>query len=136
MLKVNVKINAVNKDIIFFLLFNCEKPPRESPIGPVGDVYISEFGSEAPETTGGKPAPKVGRRVSRIDMRTGQIHTFARNKSGYGASYTGGGGFERPIDVIFDPCGSMYVVDFGLVNPETENEFVPNTGVIWKISRI
>lgn len=39
--------------------------------------FIAEFGSEAPETTGGKPLPKVGHRVSRIDMNTGKIYTFA-----------------------------------------------------------
>jgi glucose/arabinose dehydrogenase len=103
--------------------------------GPYGDAYIAEYGSEAPETTGGKPLPKVGHRVSRIDMKTGAIETFAVNKSGFAATYTGGGGFERPIDVVFDKAGAMYVLDFA-VNPEGEpDKFAPSTGVIWKITK-
>ena len=100
-----------------------------------GDAYIAEFGAEAPETTGGKPLPEVGHRVSRIDMNTGKIYTFAINRSGYAATYTGGGGFELPIDVIFDKSGSMYVVDFGLYVPGETDRFIPSTGVIWKITK-
>jgi len=100
-----------------------------------GDAYIAEYGSEAPRTTGGKPLPGVGHRVSRIDMNTGKIYTFAINKSGYAATYTGAGGFELPIDVIFDKDGSMYVVDFGLNMPGQTGQFIPNTGVIWKITK-
>ena len=99
-----------------------------------GDVYIAEFGSEAPRTTGGKPLPGVGHRVSRIDMNSGLIYTFAINKSGYAASYTEGGGFERPIDVVFGPDENMYIVDFGL-GSEGHHGFEANTGVIWKITR-
>jgi glucose/arabinose dehydrogenase len=100
-----------------------------------GDVYIAEFGSEAPETTGGKPLPDVGHRVSRIDMNTGRIYTFAMNKSGYGAAYTGGGGFERPIDVVFGPDEAMYVVDFGVAGGEDPDAYNVNTGVIWRIRK-
>lgn len=103
--------------------------------GPYGDAYIAEFGSEAPETTGGKPLPGVGHRISRIDMETGQIYAFAINKSGYAASYTGEGGLERPIDVVFGPDKAMYVLDFA-VTPEGEpDEYIPGTGVIWKITK-
>lgn len=106
-----------------------------SDFGPCGDVYIAEFGSEAPETTGGKPLPNVGHRVSRINMQTGDVTTFAINKSGFAASYTGEGGFERPIDVVFGPDKAMYVLDFG-VSPEDEpDEFYPKSGVIWKITK-
>jgi len=115
--------------------------------GPVGDVYIAEFGSEAPETTGGKPLPGVGHRVSRINMKTGEVITFAINKSGYAATYTNEGGFERPIDVLFGPKNTMYVADFGITysskednsnNGEEgghEDSYIPGTGVIWKITR-
>lgn len=103
--------------------------------GNIGDVYIAEFGSEAPETTGGKPLPDVGHRVSRIDMRTGQIYTFAINKSGYAASYTNSGGFERPIDIIFGPDNVMYIVDFGMFEENGGNGNIPETGVIWRITR-
>lgn len=100
-----------------------------------GDAFIAEFGSEAPETTGGKPLPGVGHRVSRIDMNTGKIYTFAINKSGYGAAYTDGGGFERPIDVVFGPDKAMYVLDFGFAG-EDPDEYNAETGVIWRIRKV
>lgn len=107
----------------------------DKTFGHVGDAYVAEFGPEAPESTGGKPAPPVGHRVSKLSMDTGQISNFAINKSGLAATATGCGGFERPIDVLFDKKGSMYVVDFGISSPDDPEEFAPGTGVIWKISR-
>lgn len=106
-----------------------------SDFASYGDVYIAEFGSEAPETTGGKPLPDVGHRVSKINMQTGEVTDFAVNKSGFGASHTGDGGFERPIDVVFGPDKAMYVLDFA-VSPEDEpDNFYPGSGVIWKITK-
>ena len=98
----------------------------------VGDVFIAEFGSEAPTTTGGSPLPNVGHRVSRIDMRTRQITPFAINNTGQAASATGGGGLERPIDVVFGLHGEMYIVDFGIFPPKGEPS---NSGVIWRVMR-
>lgn len=97
---------------------------------PIGDAFIAEFGANAPDTTGGKPLPRVGHRVSHIDMSTGQVHGFALNRSGLPASETNEGGFERPIDAVFDANGALYVVDFGLFSGAAA---VPSTGVIWKI---
>lgn len=99
---------------------------------PVGDAFIAEFGSEAPTTTGGKPAPKVGHRVSRIDVRAGQVTPFAINKNGLAASATNDGGFERPIDVVFGPNGDMYIADFGIFPPKEGSR---NSGVIWRITK-
>lgn len=103
--------------------------------GNIGDVYIAEFGSEAPTTTGGKPLPQVGHRVSRIDMRTGKKYVFAINRSGYAASYTGGGGLERPIDVVFGPCGDMFIVDFAIRGDNGHHAYTPKTGVIWRVAK-
>lgn len=100
--------------------------------GPVGDAYIAEFGANAPTTTGGKPLPRVGHRVSRIDMQTGNVYEFAINRSGLPASETNGGGFERPIDAVFGARDVLYVADFGLFSGA---KAVPDTGVIWKITR-
>jgi glucose/arabinose dehydrogenase len=102
--------------------------------GPVGEVFIAEFGSEAPGTTGGKPAPQVGHRVSRMNVKTGQIKNFLINRSGYPASQTGGGGLERPIDVVFGADGGMYVVDMGIT--VGFGNLIPNTGVIWRVTRV
>jgi hypothetical protein len=66
-------------------------------------------------------------------MKTGNIYTFAINKSGFAASYTDEGGFERPIDVVFDKNDEMYIADFGL---SIDDGYIPETGVIWKISHI
>lgn len=103
--------------------------------GPTGDAYIAEFGSEAPTTTGGKPLPRVGHRVSRIDMRSGSITNFAINKSGYAASHTGDGGLERPIDVVIGPDGAMYIVDFGMSAQDGSGGYAAGTGVIWVVKK-
>ena len=104
--------------------------------GPIGDAYVSLFGSEAPETTGGKPLPCVGHRVVKVEMNTRKVTNFAINKSGCPSSITNSGGLERPIDVIFDKHGNMYVVDFGLLGTGEEENWLPRTGAIWKICRI
>lgn len=103
--------------------------------GPPEDAYVAQFGSEAPGTTGGKPEFEVGHRVSRVDMRSGRITTFAINKSGFSASHTGGGGFERPIDVVIDKAGTMYVVDFGMEGKGDQEGWISGSGVIWRIRR-
>lgn len=103
-----------------------------------GNAFIAEFGSEAPETTGGKPLPEVGHRVSRIDIDTSTVVPFIINKSGFAASYTGGGGLERPIDVVFGPDGSMYIADFGMSKPTIEGQeskYIPGSGVVWRVSK-
>jgi len=106
-----------------------------SEYGPYGDAYIAEFGSEAPETTGGKPLPGVGHRISRINMQTGETSDFAINKSGFAASHTGDGGFERPIDVVFGPDKAMYILDFAVTPEDEPDEFYPRSGVIWRITK-
>ncbi len=106
-----------------------------SDFGPYGDAYVAESGSIFPVTTGGYPLPGVGRRIVRVDMNDGRVSTFAINRTGLGASFTGGGGFERPFDVTFGPDGAMYVLDYGIASKMNPNFILPNTGVIWKISK-
>jgi hypothetical protein len=48
-----------------------------------GDIFIAEFGSRAPETTGGRPLPGLGHKVTGIDMRRRETYTFAVNYSGH-----------------------------------------------------
>lgn len=102
--------------------------------GPYGDVYIAEFGSGPPETTGGRILPGTGCRISKINMNTGQISIFAINKTGRAASHTNGGGFERPIDVVFGPDNAMYVLDFAVPSQNDPSMFYPNSGMIWRIT--
>jgi len=102
--------------------------------GPYGDVYIAEFGARSIRTTEEAiQKASIGHRISKVDMKNGEVSTFAINKSGYPASVTTGGGFERPTDVVFGPDGAMYVLDFGLNVRNEPTVFVPNTGVIWRI---
>lgn len=104
--------------------------------GPYGDVYIAEFGSRGPRTIGGtSPYAGTGQRISKIDINTGVVSTFAINKSGFPASVTSEGGFERPAEVVFGPDGAMYILDIGMSTKNDPNIFVPNTGVIWRITR-
>ncbi|MDQ0157534.1 PQQ-dependent sugar dehydrogenase [Robertmurraya andreesenii] len=108
----------------------------DSSFAPLGEAFIAEFGSEAPTTTGGKPAPRVGHRISRIDTEARRVTTFAINKTGLAANVTGGGGLERPIDVTFGQHKDMFITDFGIVKPPGTNIFaVPNTGVIWRVTK-
>ncbi|WP_228351431.1 PQQ-dependent sugar dehydrogenase [Variimorphobacter saccharofermentans] len=105
--------------------------------GPIGDVYIAEFGM------GGRlpnqdvsPYSGRGHKVSKIDMDTRGITTFAMNKAGFSSSITRGGGLSRPVDIAFSPEGDMYVVDMGINSISNYSYYYPNTGVVWKISRI
>jgi glucose/arabinose dehydrogenase len=102
--------------------------------GPYGNIYIAEFGSRAPVTARDAISYSgMGHRISQIDINTRTVNTFALNKSGFPASFTLGGGFERLADVAFGPDGAMYVLDLGLSLRNEPNAFVPNTGVIWRI---
>ena len=102
--------------------------------GPFGDVYIAEFGRSGLRIRGDTtPYIGTGQRISKIDMKTGGVSTFAINRSGFPASMTKEGGLERPAEVVFGPDGAMYVLDLGWNVSMESNLFVPNSGVIWRI---
>jgi glucose/arabinose dehydrogenase len=104
--------------------------------GPYGDVYIAEYGAETISIDGHlTPYVGYGHRVSRIDMTTRGITTFAMNKSGFPGTITNEGGFGRPIDVRFGPDGVLYVLDYGMNTINYPRMYIPNSGVLWKISR-
>lgn len=105
--------------------------------GNIGDVYIAEFGSIRPGSSDvlAPQYPSVGHKVSKIDILTGSVNTFAMNKSGFSSSLTQEGGFARPSDVAFCPEGNLYIIDTGINAIENSNIFIPHTGVIWKVTR-
>ncbi len=104
--------------------------------GPYGDVYIAEYGAEDFAIDGYvTPFAAFGHRVSRIDMTTRGITTFAMNKSGFPAIVTREGGFEHPIDVRFGPDGALYVLDYGIISLDYPKTYVSASGVLWRITR-
>lgn len=101
-----------------------------------GDVFIAEYGSTVHARVGEPMSyASAGHRVSRIDMRSRTISTFAINRSGFPSSISREGGFERPNHLIFGPDGAMYIVDVGLNISNNPNAFIPNTGVIWRVTK-
>ncbi len=103
--------------------------------GPIGDVFVAEYGCNVPRAHG-HSMPQytgAGHRVSKIDMLTGSVSTFAINKTGLPATITQEGGFGRPTDICFGPDGAMYVVDMGTNLIDNPNIFIPKSGVIWRI---
>ena len=80
---------------------------RNPEFGLVGDIYIASFGRVYYEGMNGYIRSGVGHRVNRINVQTGELTTFALNKSGFPEP----GGFGRPTDVVFGPDGSMYISD-------------------------
>jgi len=110
---------------------------NNSDFGEVGDVYISEFGSLGPRTSSDLvPYVGIGHRISKIDIASGGVTTFAINRSGFPTSVTEEGGFGWPTDVVFGPDHAMYIVDFGSNPSDAPFNFLPSTGIIWKITRI
>jgi len=105
--------------------------------GIINDMYIAEFGSTERDMNGGEEErSRTGYRVTKVDMFTGDVASFAVNKSGFPAYIEQGGGFSRPTDVAFGPDGAMYVTDYGIATQEAPYSYVPSTGVIWRISKM
>jgi len=106
--------------------------------GHAGDAFVAQFGDMAPGT--GKALAPVGYRVVRIDPSTGVVTPFAANEGETNgpASKIEGNGLERPISAQFGPAGeALYVVDFGVMTTgEGGIEPRPNTGVLWRITRV
>jgi glucose/arabinose dehydrogenase len=103
--------------------------------GIVGDAYIAGFGVVEYDVLGEGIRSGVGHSIIKVDMNTGQTSTFAINKSGFSAFASAVGGFGRPTDVVFGPDGAMYITDFTSTVLEDPDVFLPNTGVLWRISK-
>ncbi len=104
--------------------------------GTYGDVYIAEYGNMGSQTSRDYISyAGIGHRISRIDMKTRTVTTFAINRSGFPTSISREGGFGRPVDIVFGPDGAMYVLDAGIESIETPGVLMQYTGVIWRITR-
>ncbi len=102
----------------------------------VGDIFIAEFGSVQLRFIGSFSFqyPSAGYRVSKIN-NFGAVSTFAINKSGFPSYITGEGGLGRPADIAFGPDGALYILDTGTSLREDPSSILPNTGVIWRVTR-
>lgn len=101
--------------------------------GYEGDMFLAAFGSGDPVT--GDIGTPTGSRVLRVDLQTRAVQAFAYNTN-LGPAGRNLSGFNRPMDAKFSPDGALYIVDFGVF--ETHGQVpnaVPQTGVIWGISR-
>jgi glucose/arabinose dehydrogenase len=108
--------------------------------GNEGDLYISSFGNTERNNMTERQLPSTGQKVYKVDMSTGEVVTFAMNKSALPAYYDPdeipqNGGFARPSDIVFGPDGAMYVTEFAISTQEQPYVYLPYTGVIWKISK-
>ncbi|HEV2766558.1 MAG TPA: hypothetical protein VGV63_02480 [Acidimicrobiales bacterium] len=123
----------------FVLANHAELPPPERPVTRFpphtaavkldvapeatpwpGHLVVALFGDEAPMTA--PSGPRVGRSLVRVDPSGWSIHPLLR------------GPLRRPIDVCFDPAGSLYVVDFGKFEmSEGGVEAQPGTGALLRV---
>ena len=95
-------------------------------------ILVAEFGTIVPRYKGEWP----GFRVQKVNLQTQQVENFLINESGMPASATNGGGLERPLQLEYGPDGSLFIVDFGIVefNEKGLNAH-PDTGVIWRLRK-
>ncbi len=111
---------------------------RDAHFGFEGDAFVARFGKLSPITTVTQAAYPAGFDVVRVDMKTGQIHSFAVNKRPGPGSKLLHGGFERPSHCQFGPDGALYVVDFGIIHIAPEIGGIRQqleSGTLWRIRR-
>jgi glucose/arabinose dehydrogenase len=105
---------------------------KSRDFGVIGDIFIANFGRIQYEESEEFIRSGVGHRVTRVNVNTGELSTFAINKVGFPQE----AGFGRPTDVTFGPDGAMYISDFSIGYQEKTGVYKPNTGVIWRISKM
>lgn len=119
------------------------------------NILIAEFGTIIPFFKGEKYHPDLppgvpteadapegvqydwpGFKVQKVDLSTGEVKNFIYNKTGLPSSADTSGGLERPLQLEWGPDGSLFIVDFGIVefNEKGMNAH-PYTGVLWKITK-
>ncbi len=111
---------------------------RSDEFGHRGELFLAQFGTYAPLNTNREEALNRGFQVARINVKTGAVEPFLRNRQPGPASYhPGAGGLERPVDCKFSPDGkSLYILDFGVNKALRETVTVfGHTGVLWRLSK-
>lgn len=114
---------------------------EEWGMDPENEVFLAEFGTLQLITTKGPNPP--GYLISKVNLQTGErtpwITNSVRPASASPKTNPKGGGFERPLRLVWGPDDALYLVDFGRLDshpkPDKKRQAFPNTGVIWKISK-
>ena len=100
--------------------------------GGPSTAYVALFGDMTPGT--GTVSRPRGYEVVKVDISTGRMSEFIRNKVSGRSSQHSGGGLEHPSDVTFGPDGNMYITDWSIARPSDEGLKVePGSGVVWKV---
>lgn len=117
--------------------------PSMGPLGEFsGHAVVALSGDRAPfATSGQKLKGPTGYRIVRVNMTSEdrEVTDFVRNTAGVPRSRQDltyhHVALERPMAVTFDPTdGSMYIVDFGVLEMRKGKEFVKKgTGRIFKL---
>ena len=106
-----------------------------------GETYHPDFPKEVPESEllapEGVSYDWPGFKVQRVNLTTGEVYNYIYNESGLPASATrDAAGLERPIQLEWSPDGSLYIVDFGVVEFNSKGMTAhPFTGVLWKLEK-
>lgn len=105
--------------------------------GQPNDIFITEYGNlKVDDEQNDIPYyPSRGCKISKINSLTGQSFTFAINKTGIPASLSNSGGFGRLTDLAFGPDHALYILDKGICSMSYPNYIIPNTGVIWRVTK-
>lgn len=107
--------------------------------GFAGQIFVAEMGPLQPPREEPAVCLPEGHRVVRVDLAQGTVSDLAINRSRLPASQTGNnGGLERPIEAKFGPDGSLYIVDFGVIEyREDLQDWVATeaTGIVWQVTR-
>lgn len=77
-----------------------------------------------------------GFKVQAVNLSDGKATDFIVNKDNLPSSVNDTGGLERPLQLEWGPDGSLYIVDFGIVEFDDKGMNAhPFTGVVWKVSK-
>ncbi len=121
-------------------------------LGP-NDILVAEFGAIVPFFKGEKYHPHrppgvppeaeapedvrynwPGFRVQRVNLQSGAVEDYIYNRSQLPSSVDNSGGLERPLQLEWGPDGSLYIVDFGVVEfDDVGMNAHPFTGVLWRV---
>jgi glucose/arabinose dehydrogenase len=110
--------------------------PRRGPFHQWrGKLLLPQMGDFRPVTDPVEPDERAGFDVVAIDLSTGRLESFVRNR-GDGDPQPASAldledGLERPVDVKVGPDGLVYVLDFGVF--EDAARVLPKTGKVFRV---